>query len=223
MLKKKMTYTDYNSQERTEDFYFNISKGELAALEIETPGGFSKYLQDIAMAKDGQALVQIMKQLIDMGIGQKSEDGRRFVKSEDIRLDFQQTEAYSDLFMMLATDEQEALTFITGMLPEGMSTADVMEAAKEAQETGKSPSDIVRERSEAQMQGHKKEEPAELQIVRPEEEDISEYLSESDSPNTANSPEHRADSVNPTAQELANMTSEEYMAFRNEQERNNKN
>lgn len=117
MLKKKITYTDYNGVERTEDFYFNLTKAELSEMELETPGGFTAMLERITAAKDIPSLIKIFKDLILRSYGEKSEDGRRFIKSKEIVEAFSQTEAYSELFMELATDAEAAANFINGIVP----------------------------------------------------------------------------------------------------------
>lgn len=127
MLKKTIKFVDYNGVERTEDFYFNLSKAELSEMELETPGGFSAMLQRIASAQDVPSLVKIFKELILRSYGEKSDDGRRFVKSKELSEAFSQTEAYSELFMELATNADAASAFINGIVPADISK----EATKE--------------------------------------------------------------------------------------------
>lgn len=130
MLKKTITYTDYNGTERTEDFYFNLSKAELAEMELEIPGGMTEMLKRITAAQDTPSLVKIFKDLILRSYGVKSDDGKRFIKSQQLRDEFSQTEAYSELFMALSTDANAASEFINGIVP-----ADVAkESAKKRKE-----------------------------------------------------------------------------------------
>lgn len=117
MLKKEITYTDYNDQQRTESFYFNLSKAELAEMQLTVEGGLQTYIQSIIDAKDGASMVKIFKDIILMSYGEKSLDGKRFVKSDEIRAGFEQTEAYSNLFMELITDDKAAAEFLNGILP----------------------------------------------------------------------------------------------------------
>lgn len=124
MLKKTITYTDYNDNERTEDFYFNLTKAELTEMEFSTNGGFAETIQQIITAKDTAALIKIFKELLLRSYGEKSSDGKRFVKSDELRDGFAQTEAYSNLFMELATNEEAASTFIKGILPKDLQDAD---------------------------------------------------------------------------------------------------
>lgn len=118
MLKKTMTFTDYNDNERTEDFYFNLSKAELSEMELSTTGGLGQMIQDIVAAQDTPRIISIFKDLILKSYGIKSADGRRFIKSKELSMEFAQTEAYSDLFMLLATDEAAATEFINGIVPQ---------------------------------------------------------------------------------------------------------
>ena len=117
MLKKTITYTDYNSVERTEAFYFNLTKAELMEMEIGTTGGMADMIKRIVDAKDAPAIIKIFKELVLKAYGEKSADGKRFVKSEEISNGFAQTEAYSQLFMELATDADAAAAFVNGIIP----------------------------------------------------------------------------------------------------------
>ena len=104
MLKKVITYTDYNGNERTESFYFNLTKAELTEMELTTEGGLAEMIQNIIDAQDTPAIIKIFKDLVLKSYGEKSADGRRFIKSDELKEGFAQTEAYSNLFMELATD-----------------------------------------------------------------------------------------------------------------------
>lgn len=117
MYRKKITYTDYNGVERTEDFYFNFTKAELAEMELTTDGGFAEYITAITEANDQSQIVKIFKELVLKAYGEKSPDGRRFMKSEEISNAFAQTEAYSELFMELATNADEATKFFEAITP----------------------------------------------------------------------------------------------------------
>lgn len=123
MLKKTITYTDYNDNERTEDFYFNFSKAELTEMELSTVGGLTELIEKIVNTQDGPKLVKIFKDLVLNAYGEKSADGKRFVKTEEIRNAFAQTEAYSELFMELATDANAASAFINGIMPKDLDTS----------------------------------------------------------------------------------------------------
>ena len=117
MLKKTITYVDYNGVERTEDFYFNLSKAEVAEMELSVEGGFSKMLEEIVASKDNVRIVNLFKQMVLKAYGEKSADGRRFVKSEEISKAFSETEAYSEIFMELALNTDAAAAFVNGIMP----------------------------------------------------------------------------------------------------------
>ena len=121
MLKKTITYTDYNDVERTENFYFNLTKAELMEMEMGTTGGFTEMIQRVIDAKDAPAIIKIFKDLVLKAYGVKSVDGKRFIKSDEITAEFAQTEAYSILFMELATDADAAAAFINGIVPADVS------------------------------------------------------------------------------------------------------
>lgn len=117
MLKKTITYVDYNGSERTEDFYFNLSKAEIMEMEMSTAGGLAEMIQRIVAAQDAPAIIKIFKELVLKAYGIKSPDGKRFIKSQELADEFAQTEAYSDLFMELATNADAAAKFVNGIIP----------------------------------------------------------------------------------------------------------
>lgn len=117
MLKKTVTYTDYNGVERTEDFYFNLTKAELTEMELSTEGGLEAMIRKIVAEKNAPAIIKIFKELVLKAYGEKSPDGRRFIKNDEVRDGFAQTEAYSEIFMELATDADEAAAFVNGITP----------------------------------------------------------------------------------------------------------
>lgn len=117
MLKKTITYTDYNGLERTEDFYFNLSQAELMEMELGTNGGMAEMIKRIVSAQDAPSIIKIFKEIILKAYGVKSPDGKRFEKSKEITSAFEQTEAYSQLFVELATDAEKASEFINGVVP----------------------------------------------------------------------------------------------------------
>lgn len=121
MLKKTITYTDYNGVERKEDFYFNLNQTELMEMEMSTTGGMAEYIQSIVDAKDPKAIIAIFKELILKAYGIKDPDGKRFIKSKEVSEAFSQTEAYNILFMELATNADEASKFVNGILPQAVA------------------------------------------------------------------------------------------------------
>lgn len=123
MIKKTVTYVDYNGTERTEDFYFNLTKAELTEMNLSTTGGLEKMIQDVITAQDTPKIIAIFKELLLKSYGVKSADGRRFIKSKELSTEFSQTEAYPIIYMELLTDEGSADKFVTGILPEDMQPA----------------------------------------------------------------------------------------------------
>lgn len=117
MIKKTITYEDYNGTERVEDFYFNLSKAELTEMELSTEGGYASMLNKIINSKSLPDLMAEAKKLILKAYGEKSTDGRRFVKSEELSLAFSQTEAYSQLFTQFISDADMASKFVNGVMP----------------------------------------------------------------------------------------------------------
>ena len=121
MLKRTITYTDYNEVERTEDFYFNLSKAELMDMELEMDGGFDKLLEQIINTEDGKLIIGVFKKILLQSYGVKSDDGRRFMKTAEIREAFQQTEAFSQIYTDMFTNVERAVEFVNGIIPKDLA------------------------------------------------------------------------------------------------------
>ena len=117
MFKITETYTDYDGNERTEDFYFNLNKAELMEMELSTDGGLETMIKELQSTMDGKRIVAVFKDLVLRSYGKKSPNGRNFVKSPEISKDFSETEAYSQIFMRLATDAEYAAKFVNVIVP----------------------------------------------------------------------------------------------------------
>lgn len=121
MLKKTITFTDYNDVERTQDFYFNLTKAELMEMEMSISGGLTEMINKIVATKDAPSIIKLFKDLVLKAYGEKSPDGIGFLKEDEngrpLSNKFKQTEAYSILFMELATDADAAAAFVNGIMP----------------------------------------------------------------------------------------------------------
>lgn len=132
MYKKMIKYTDYNGVEREEPFYFNLNKAELVRWEGSTTGGMRALYDQIIQTQDREALIALFEKIIQKSYGEKSADGKRFMKSPEILANFTSSEAYSELFMQLATDDLAATEFMNGIMP-----ADLLAEAQKAAEDEK--------------------------------------------------------------------------------------
>lgn len=138
MLQKSIKYVDYNGVEREETFLFNLTKAELMEMELGTAGGLTEMIQKIIQTKDQPSIIKIFKELILKAYGEKSADGKRFIKTDEhgnpLSRAFSETEAYSNLFMELSIDDKAAAAFVNGIIPEGLSKelegVDIQEAMK---------------------------------------------------------------------------------------------
>lgn len=131
MLKKTISYTDYNGTERKEDFFFNLTEAELTEMQLEKDGGLESYIKKIVDAKDAKEIMKTFKAIILKAYGEKSDDGKRFIKSTEISEAFSQTEAYSILFVELATDADKAADFINGIIPARVKQSAIPESIKQ--------------------------------------------------------------------------------------------
>lgn len=122
MLKKSITYTDFNDQQRTEDFYFNLSKAEVMEYEIRNAGsgGLESLLKEVAAAQDGNRIMDIFRDIIGRSYGVKGPDGRSFIKNKELTDGFMGSEAYSELFMEFMYNPDKAAEFINGIIPKGV-------------------------------------------------------------------------------------------------------
>lgn len=118
MLTKKITYTDYDGTERTETFYFNLSRTELTELQLTYPGGYAEHIEKVTESQDRPAIIAMFKELITLSYGEKSDDGRRLIKSPEISRAFMETPAYDELFMEIATNANFATEFVAGVMPD---------------------------------------------------------------------------------------------------------
>lgn len=126
MLKKSITYENFDEEEATEDFFFHLSKAELIKLEMSYKGGLEASIQRIIAAEDGKAIIEEFENIILLSYGKRSDDGKRFVKNDQIREEFKSSEAYSALFMELVTNSTAAAEFVAGVIPKNLAD----EAAK---------------------------------------------------------------------------------------------
>lgn len=142
MLKKTITYIDYNDQKRTEDYWFHLTKSELIELDASNEGGLETTIRKIIKETDTKRIVELVKNLVLKSYGEKSTDGKRFVKSKEAAEAFMQTEAYSQLFVDLISDPDQMTAFFKGIIPQDVrEQADKM--AKENPEAIKPIEGIV--------------------------------------------------------------------------------
>lgn len=121
MYCKEITYTDYEDVTRTEKLYFNLNKAELMEMNVSESGGLDKKLQSIIDSKDPKSTIEVFKNIIIKAYGVKSPDGKRFTKTDEVKQEFLESEAYSEMFMLLATDADEAKKFINGIIPKDLA------------------------------------------------------------------------------------------------------
>lgn len=125
MLKKTIKYQDLDGKDLVEDFYFNLSKAEIAEMELSQKGGLTAYLTELVSSQDGAAIMAAFKDILRRSYGRRSDDGKRFMKKPEYFEEFLETDAYSVLFMQLVTDAETSAAFINGIVP-----ADLVEQAK---------------------------------------------------------------------------------------------
>ena len=120
MLKKDITFEGLDGSMITETHYFHMSKADLIELQLSKKGGFEVWLQKVIDAEDGATLIRELKDIILMAYGEKSEDGKRFIKSPEKRAEFANSEAFSELFSEIAIDADKASEFVNAVMPAGL-------------------------------------------------------------------------------------------------------
>ena len=136
MLKKTVTYSDYNGVERTETFYFHYTEAEILDMEMSTEGGFAERIQKIIDAKDQVSLMKLIKKFVVDAYGIKSEDGKRFIKNDKVKTEFLESPAYSKIWMELVMDDEVAADFVNNVIPSDMKgTLEGLIKAREAKTT----------------------------------------------------------------------------------------
>lgn len=121
MFKITKNYTDFNGNERKEDFYFHLTEAEVIKMQLGTTGGLAETIQRLIDLQDGPAILEVFEDLVMKAYGVKSADGREFIKNQQLRDSFAQTQAYSDIYVELATDADKAAKFINGILPANLA------------------------------------------------------------------------------------------------------
>lgn len=159
MLKKSITYKNFNDEEETEDFYFNLTKAELTEMQLSVPGegGLKERLETITKAPEanGKEIIAVLKDIVLGSYGHRSPDGKRFVKNQQIRDEFESSLAYSEFFMKMVTDAEFAAEFINGIMPKDLLD-DVNQTKldleqKTAEALGTNPPDEPRRLTEADV------------------------------------------------------------------------
>lgn len=149
MLKKTIKFKDLDGNQLEEDFYFNISKAELAEMEIAEArhGGMSAVLQKIIDEEDGKKVIELLNEIIKTAYGVRSDDNRKFIKNDEVWEDFYHTDAHSELLFELYSNPTEAAAFMRGVVPPELS--------EKMDDTSNLSPEELRQKAIEQMQGHK--------------------------------------------------------------------
>lgn len=134
MLKKTITCKNFNGVETTEDYWFNLTESEILEMQLGTAGGLDESIKQIVAGMDLPSMVKFFKDFVLKSYGVKSPDGKRFIKNDEIREAFSQTNAYNKLFMELAFDDVAAAEFINGVIPKDVADKMAEISEKDAKE-----------------------------------------------------------------------------------------
>lgn len=117
MYRTDVTYENFDGEQVTETCYFNLTKAEMLQLQLQYPEGYQVYLQRLVDDNNRKAMIDEFKHILSMSYGERSADGRKFVKSEEISNAFMASEAYSELFIKLISEEGYAEKFMSAVMP----------------------------------------------------------------------------------------------------------
>lgn len=168
MLKKTIKFQSFDGEPLEEEFYFNLSKAEIAEMELVQKDGLAKYLEKIIKEEDREKLIVLFKDLITKSVGRKSADGRQFTKNPEITAEFVSTDAYSELFVELATNAESASEFVNGIVPASMQEA-IAAAQKDGTSALPATSDTQTDNRPAWIREGRTPTDAEVKNATPEE------------------------------------------------------
>lgn len=175
MLKKTITYEDFNDEEVTEDLYFHLTEAEIVELQFSQKGGLKEALERMIRTQDGGTIMTEMRKMIMKSYGKRSDDGARFIKNDQVREEFESSQAYSKLFMELVTDAVAAAEFINGVVPK--------ELAERAAQLTAQRDEQIRQVRKLKLQGHSNADIAEqMEIHELDVRDLLRARSEENEP-----------------------------------------
>jgi hypothetical protein len=117
MLKREIKYVDWDGVPQVEVAYFHLAKSELVEMAADSEEGLDVIIRKMVASADNKQIVALLKRVIRLAYGRRSDDGKRFTKTDDIQDEFMQSQAYDALFMDLITNEQTIADFLLGILP----------------------------------------------------------------------------------------------------------
>lgn len=135
MIKKTVTYHDYNGVQRTEDFYFDLSEDKIVEMAVSKDGGIEAFIKRILQTRDQQEIVRMFREYLRLTYGEKSDDGKYFVQNDEVFEKFKSTRAYEKIFMELAFNADAAAEFINKTIPGDLAK----KVAQYRGETGQAP------------------------------------------------------------------------------------
>lgn len=135
MLTKAITYTNYNGEKRTKNFYFNLTRTELAKMELTNKAGMEATIKQMVNEDDRAKIIELFEKIVLSAYGEKSSDGEEFLKSPEIVARFVAHPAYDVLFMELISSDKAMSDFINAVIPNDL--------AAEAEKNKKNLNDIM--------------------------------------------------------------------------------
>lgn len=145
MIKQHVSYEDYDGNKVEKDLWFHLNKSDLAKMSLGFDNGLIEGLTELQQKGDKKAVAEFIDNLLVNAYGIRKPGSDVFLKTPEIKEDFQYSLAHDEILMMLlGGEDDEIINFIVGIMP-GMSAEDranVIEQVKNAQEAKKLPESI---------------------------------------------------------------------------------
>lgn len=124
MYQKAITYEDYNGVKKTKNFYFNLTRSEIAKMHLMTDSGLDQMIKKMIESGSNKEIFTYFDNFVLSCYGEKSADGEEFIKNEEIREKFRNHPAYDVLFMEFIEGGDKAMSdFINAVIPRDMQDA----------------------------------------------------------------------------------------------------
>lgn len=122
MVRREIKFTDFNGKSQTEVGYFNINKAELGKLQMRHNGTYLDYLKLLSERKKVEEMYNFVYELILDSYGEKDPEGRKFIKTPEMRTDFEQSLAFSEMIVDLVSNPDDLANFVKGIMPPDLVT-----------------------------------------------------------------------------------------------------
>ena len=116
MQKLTVQYQNWDGDLETEDLYFHLNIKELQEMEKwDVP--LTKRIAKLTKTEDGTEAFELMRDIVEAAYGERSSDGKRFVKNPEVLKNFTQGLAYDEVILQFIDGTTDLAKFVEGLLP----------------------------------------------------------------------------------------------------------